>query len=148
MAARSLQYCRSLLFEASLRSNQLLTAAARGVPERACAPGPSRLLGAWCAKISWRGGWRGGGRWFSSSSAEGEDSEDEAEEEGERDEVNVEQSALAAVSIPDSFPEVPILAITRNPIFPKFVKMLEASWILHSNLFSGVLSYCAFHTCR
>lgn len=127
MAARSLQYCRSLLFEASLRSNQLLTAAARGVPERACAPGPSRLLGAWYAKISWRGGWRGGGRCFSSSSAEGEDSEDEAEEERERDEVNVEQSALAALSIPDSFPEVPILAITRNPIFPKFVKMLEVT---------------------
>ena len=35
--------------------------------------------------------------------------------------------ALAPVNIPDNFPEVPILPISRNPLFPRFVKMLEVS---------------------
>ena len=138
MAARSLQYCRCLLFETNLRSNQLLIAAARGVPERAYAPGRPHALSAWCmyTRLSWQGG-RRGGRWFSSSSAESEDSDNEAEGEREGDEENVQQSALAPVSIPDNFPEVPILAITRNPIFPKFVKMLEVSWIFFERFFQA-----------
>ena len=37
----------------------------------------------------------------------------------------VKQYALAPVSIPDRFPEVPVLPISRHPIFPRFVKMLE-----------------------
>ena len=35
--------------------------------------------------------------------------------------------AIAPVNIPDNFPEVPILPISRNPLFPRFVKMLEVS---------------------
>ena len=37
----------------------------------------------------------------------------------------VKQYALAPMSIPDRFPEVPVLPISRHPIFPRFVKMLE-----------------------
>jgi hypothetical protein len=33
--------------------------------------------------------------------------------------------ALAPIQIPDSFPKVPIVAISRNPLFPNFIKMLE-----------------------
>lgn len=33
--------------------------------------------------------------------------------------------AIAPVNIPDHFPEVPVLPISRNPLFPRFVKMLE-----------------------
>lgn len=36
-----------------------------------------------------------------------------------------QQHAIAPVSIPDIFPEVPVLPVSRNPIFPKFVKLLE-----------------------
>ena len=59
---------------------------------------------------------------------EGEESEEsgELEEEGTDGQRGMHQTyALAPVSIPDVFPEVPVLPISRNPIFPKFVKMLE-----------------------
>ena len=65
---------------------------------------------------------------------EGESGEEESEEgEGSEKEDDTiqgslhQQYALAPVSIPDIFPEVPVLPISRNPIFPKFVKLLEVS---------------------
>ena len=38
---------------------------------------------------------------------------------------NVSNTALAQIGVPDNFPEVPILPVLRNPIFPKFVKLVE-----------------------
>ncbi|XP_078373177.1 lon protease homolog, mitochondrial-like isoform X1 [Oculina patagonica] len=35
--------------------------------------------------------------------------------------------ALAQVVVPDVFPEVPLLPVHRNPVFPRFVKMMEIS---------------------
>ncbi|KAK7484034.1 hypothetical protein BaRGS_00024769, partial [Batillaria attramentaria] len=35
--------------------------------------------------------------------------------------------ALAAITVPEVFPRVPVIAINRNPVFPRFVKMLEIS---------------------
>lgn len=89
--------------------------------------------------------WASASRWrqymyyrLYSSSASGENGEEGEGEEGESEDESEEglrgdevrkglhqQYALAPVSIPDVFPEVPILPISRNPIFPKFVKMLE-----------------------
>jgi hypothetical protein len=40
----------------------------------------------------------------------------------------VKQYALAPMSVPDRFPEVPVLPISRHPIFPRFVKMLEVCY--------------------
>lgn len=34
-------------------------------------------------------------------------------------------AALAPIEIPDHFPKVPLVAISRNPLFPNFIKMLE-----------------------
>jgi len=34
-------------------------------------------------------------------------------------------NALAPIQIPDFYPKVPIVAVSRNPLFPRFVKMLE-----------------------
>ncbi|OTF78485.1 hypothetical protein BLA29_007065, partial [Euroglyphus maynei] len=34
-------------------------------------------------------------------------------------------SALSPVNIPDYFPILPVIAINRNPVFPKFVKLIE-----------------------
>lgn len=36
-------------------------------------------------------------------------------------------SALAPVMVPEVFPRVPLLCVHRNPVFPRFVKMLEIS---------------------
>lgn len=76
--------------------------------------------------------------YYSTSSSgggeEGENGEEESEEgEGSEKEGDIiqgslhQQYALAPVAIPDIFPEVPVLPISRNPIFPKFVKLLEVS---------------------
>jgi Lon-like ATP-dependent protease len=89
-------------------------------------------------------------RWFCSSSGEesgGEEGgnkndEKEEEEESEKEEEEVgggglglemlpipRHHAIAPVSIPEVFPEVPVLPISRNPVFPRFVKMLEVSLV-------------------
>ena len=39
--------------------------------------------------------------------------------------VNPENGALAPVMVPEVFPRVPLLCVQRNPVFPRFVKMLE-----------------------
>ena len=33
--------------------------------------------------------------------------------------------ALATLVVPEVFPHVPVLAVTRNPVFPRFVKIIE-----------------------
>lgn len=94
-----------------------------------------------------------GWRYYSAASSgdEGEDGKEEGRDEGmEEDEFDAEmdndlleehlkemdqmdlvgirggqQHAIAPVSIPDIFPEVPVLPVSRNPLFPKFVKLLE-----------------------
>eukprot|EP00794_Sanderia_malayensis_P009736 gene9736-10731_t len=48
------------------------------------------------------------------------------------DSTNTENPAmnigqLAQVGVPNNFPEVPILPVLRNPVFPKFVKLIEVS---------------------
>ena len=39
--------------------------------------------------------------------------------------INPEYGAIAPVMVPDVFPRVPLLCVHRNPVFPRFVKMLE-----------------------
>lgn len=34
---------------------------------------------------------------------------------------------LSAVNVPDKWPVVPVIAVSRNPVFPKFIKLLEVS---------------------
>jgi len=33
--------------------------------------------------------------------------------------------ALSAMSVPENFPNIPIIAVNRNPVYPRFVKMIE-----------------------
>ncbi|KAF7495146.1 Lon protease -like protein [Sarcoptes scabiei] len=39
--------------------------------------------------------------------------------------IHQSPSALSTVNIPEYFPNVPVIAINRNPVFPKFVKLIE-----------------------
>lgn len=89
----------------------------------------------------------GEGKGEASAEAEGEEEEEvregkqKAEEgreggEGERgggeEHLDLEilpvprHHAIAPVDVPNLFPGVPVLPISRNPLFPRFVKMLEA----------------------
>ena len=80
------------------------------------------------------------------SNSEGGDSGEDGEE-GSVTEVDVGESlepgvggesfglqqAIASVSVPETFPEVPVIAVARNPIFPRFVKMLEVHTHTHTH---------------
>jgi hypothetical protein len=48
-------------------------------------------------------------------------------------------NALTPIKIPDDYPKVPLIAVARNPLFPRFMKMLEvcdlAKLNIPSNLF-------------
>ena len=35
--------------------------------------------------------------------------------------------AIATISIPDSLPQIPLVVVSRNPMFPRFVKMVEVN---------------------
>lgn len=35
--------------------------------------------------------------------------------------------ALSPMTVPDYFPNIPLLAVSRNPVFPKFIKMIEVT---------------------
>ncbi|XP_019856519.1 PREDICTED: lon protease homolog, mitochondrial-like [Amphimedon queenslandica] len=67
-----------------------------------------------------------------SSSSESSDRSDDPktnDDEGSLDEVDLGSlslsRAIATISIPDTLPEVPLLVLNRNPMFPRFVKMVE-----------------------
>lgn len=93
----------------------------------------AQRLSLWYRKLTWL---RGYGRAYSASSEggdeEGKEVEGDSDSEGEGS-LGIQllpatvQQAIAPVTVPDNLEEVPILAISRNPIFPRFVKMLEVS---------------------
>lgn len=56
-----------------------------------------------------------------SDEGDGHDSEEEELQSA------ITSQALSPIHVPDTLPDVPILAIGRNPVFPRFVKMLEVS---------------------
>lgn len=41
----------------------------------------------------------------------------------------------ATMTVPEIWPNVPVIAINRNPVFPRFIKIIEVSF----NLFTGVI---------
>ncbi|RWS26252.1 lon protease-like protein [Leptotrombidium deliense] len=53
---------------------------------------------------------------------------EEVEETTEDDVVTVRgdaDNALTAITVPEIYPIVPVIAITRNPVFPRFIKIVE-----------------------
>ena len=153
MASRVVHCARLLCLGRSLGSSYLFAHSGRTQRFRSL----SRLGGGWeCS------GNRGHLYYNTSSGGGGEDGEGEGEEgegegegengsEGQGQEEDLgrelvqkvlhQQYALAPVAIPDVFPEVPLLPVSRNPIFPKFVKMLEVRVHLFCNYKCYVHSY-------
>lgn len=35
------------------------------------------------------------------------------------------ESALSTLQVPEHWPQLPVIAINRNPVFPKFIKIIE-----------------------
>lgn len=71
-------------------------------------------------------------RYKSNNSRDEPESSDQTEEEISEEldrlmEENQRSGALAAVTVPEEWPKVPVIAITRNPVFPRFIKIVEVS---------------------
>jgi hypothetical protein len=43
----------------------------------------------------------------------------------EQPQITTNMSALAPIQIPEYFPKVPLIAVSRNPLFPRFIKMVK-----------------------
>ena len=143
----ALQCFRLLLIGRNLKSNLSLVQSIRTSPARAYFLSQPHVVTSWFRAYR-TGGARhycavsGGDESGSESESSGSESEsgsesdsgeesEKGEEDGEHEldtfNPQVHQHAIAPISVPDNFPEVPLLAVSRNPIFPRFVKMLEVS---------------------
>lgn len=47
--------------------------------------------------------------------------------EGSENEYSTHQSLPATVIVPEVWPHLPLLAVNRNPVFPRFIKLIEVS---------------------
>ena len=63
---------------------------------------------------------------YNSSSNDDHEGDKESNNTDEEEE-DANLGALAPITIPDVLPEIPVLAVSRNPLFPRFVKMVEVS---------------------
>lgn len=41
-------------------------------------------------------------------------------------------TALTPLVVPEVFPNVPVIAVSRNPVFPRFVKIIEVRADIHT----------------
>ncbi|XP_022824320.1 lon protease homolog, mitochondrial isoform X3 [Spodoptera litura] len=65
----------------------------------------------------------GFGRYFSTNKSDPPDEDPES-----KDETPLFSSQLpATVAVPEVWPQVPVIAINRNPVFPRFIKLIEIS---------------------
>lgn len=66
----------------------------------------------------------------------------------------VTHSLPATVVVPEHWPNVPLIAVSRNPVFPRFIKLLEVSfceffksWIFYRT-FLNLIVYFRLHILR
>lgn len=71
----------------------------------------------------WRGLWDAGSRGGSDETSEGGVEDGATASSGEGPVV----TALAPMTVPDVFPHLPLIAISRNPVFPRFIKIVEVT---------------------
>ena len=68
-----------------------------------------------------------------SDGSDGEDDDDVLEHTGAVPEMPSIHSPgimpLSPMTVPEVWPQVPVIAVKRNPVFPRFIKMIEVSFI-------------------
>ncbi|XP_043442242.1 lon protease homolog, mitochondrial isoform X2 [Prionailurus bengalensis] len=132
-AARCWALRRPLLAAAGGR---VPTAAGAWLPRgrRACDASPPWAL--WgrgpAAASQWRGLWEANSRGGSGAFSGGEDAPEGGAEDGAAGAGSSSGggegpiiTALTPMTIPDVFPHLPLIAVTRNPVFPRFIKIIE-----------------------
>ncbi|XP_044110395.1 lon protease homolog, mitochondrial [Neovison vison] len=80
----------------------------------------------------WRGLWEANSRGGGGSFSGGEDASEGGAEDGAAGAGGSAGggegpiiTALTPMTIPDVFPHLPLIAVTRNPVFPRFIKIIE-----------------------
>lgn len=65
---------------------------------------------------------------------------DEPAGEGSIPGSGVQMTALTPMMVPEVFPNVPLIAVSRNPVFPRFIKIIEVRGLLsRTSLFWGLV---------
>lgn len=129
MVVRALQCVRLLLSSGRVNAKGLTPLTRHNVNlAQSSWLGKSPFLGLWHRQI------RVGvtQRYCSTSGGDRDDETDEVEGEAS-DDIGVDlvappittEGTVAPISIPEVFPDVPVLTMNRNPLFPRFVKMME-----------------------
>lgn len=87
----------------------------------------------------------------SSSNNNDDDSKNSDDNATHGEDYVVHQALPATVVVPDVWPHVPLIAVNRNPLFPRFIKLIDVSkyklsrtYILH---FQRHPSHCTRHGC-
>ncbi|XP_004441321.1 PREDICTED: lon protease homolog, mitochondrial [Ceratotherium simum simum] len=112
------------------------TAAEAWLPRgrRACDASPPWALGGRCpaAAGQWRGLWEANNRSSGGAFSGGEDASEGGAEDGAAGAGGSAGggegpviTALTPMTIPDVFPHLPLIAVSRNPVFPRFIKIIE-----------------------
>ncbi|XP_058393887.1 lon protease homolog, mitochondrial [Diceros bicornis minor] len=112
------------------------TAAGAWLPRgrRACDASPPWALGGRCpaAAGQWRGLWEANNRSSGGAFSGGEDASEGGAEDGAAGAGGSAGggegpviTALTPMTIPDVFPHLPLIAVSRNPVFPRFIKIIE-----------------------
>jgi len=72
--------------------------------------------------------------------SDGEEDGDEMEHTGSVPEMPISPGImpLSPMTVPEVWPRVPVIAIKRNPVFPRFIKMIEVSCLLLHNLWHHI----------
>ncbi|KAL5482071.1 hypothetical protein EMCRGX_G022352 [Ephydatia muelleri] len=131
MVVRALQCVRLLLSSGRVNAKGLTPLTRHNVNlAQSSWLGKSPFLGLWHRQI------RVGvtQRYCSTSGGDRDDETDEVEGEAS-DDIGVDlvappittEGTVAPISIPEVFPDVPVLTMNRNPLFPRFVKMMEVT---------------------
>ena len=68
---------------------------------------------------------RGSGYSGEDGSETGGSGGDEASGDGGAGYSNPQMTALTTMMVPEVFPNVPLIAVSRNPVFPRFIKIIE-----------------------
>lgn len=132
-AARCWALRRPLLAAAGGRARTAAGAWLPGGRRAWDASAPWALWGRGPATVGqWRGLWEANSRGGSGAFSGGEDASEGGSEEGAGGSgggvgggEGPVITALTPMTVPDVFPHLPLVAITRNPVFPRFIKIIE-----------------------
>ena len=91
------------------------------------------------------------GRFFSTNRSENDGSGDDEGRQPKQvtgrensDEYPTHQTLPATVVVPEVWPHLPLIAVNRNPVFPRFIKLIEVSGTLWSGFYWSVIKFKKF----